>query len=112
MDKKKIYDFLKEARYIILFYIIGDILTTWIALDYYGAHEGNPLPAWLHSQFGMFPLVLLKLFALSLIYWLYNHSREQNYINVWNSFRTIIVYISLYVVCSNSFQILLLAGII
>lgn len=59
-----ITSFLHEARYIILFYILGDLVTTYIALTH-GAYEVNPFL----TSYGLTLILKLAfLCLLSLVY--------------------------------------------
>lgn len=67
----KIFKFLVEVRYIIAFYIFGDILTTWFAITYGYGYEGNSLPSAVISEYGFTGLTLLKLLVLIFLYFCY-----------------------------------------
>ncbi|MFP4655926.1 MAG: DUF5658 family protein [Methanohalobium sp.] len=67
----QIFKFLVEVRYIIAFYIIGDILTTWFAITYGYGYEGNSLPSAVISEYGFTGLTLLKLLVLIFLYFCY-----------------------------------------
>lgn len=58
--------FLYEARFIILFYVIGDWMTTWYALP--EAYEGNPIPALILEKYGIYHLLLLKVLFIFLLF--------------------------------------------
>ncbi|WP_198008140.1 DUF5658 family protein [Methanohalobium evestigatum] len=55
-------------RYIIAFYIIGDILTTWFAITNGYGFEGNSLPSTIISEYGFVGLTILKLMVLLFLY--------------------------------------------
>ena len=67
----QVFKFLVEVRYIIAFYIIGDILTTWFAITYGYGYEGNSLPSTVISEYGFAGLTILKLMVLIFLYLCY-----------------------------------------
>lgn len=67
----QIFKFLVEVRYIIAFYIIGDILTTWFAITYGYGYEGNSIPSTVISEYGFAGLTILKLLVLIFLYLCY-----------------------------------------
>jgi hypothetical protein len=62
--------FIKAARYTILFYVIGDLISTWLGLRV-GAKEGNLLPAYCLEHFGIWSLVVLKFIIVIWAYKIY-----------------------------------------
>lgn len=58
--------FLYEVRFIILFYVLGDWLTTWYAIPY--AYEGNPIPAMVLEKYGIFHLLYLKFLFIFILF--------------------------------------------
>lgn len=64
----KFFKFLVEVRYIIAFYIIGDVLTTWFAITNGYGFEGNSLPSTIISEYGFVGLTMLKLLVLLFLY--------------------------------------------
>jgi hypothetical protein len=71
-----ISDFLKDVKYIILFYVLGDFLTTARALNY-GFEENNFLAA-IFQSYGVESLLILKVFFLVIVYWNYRMLRESD----------------------------------
>ncbi|WMW21861.1 hypothetical protein RE476_10850 [Methanolobus mangrovi] len=69
-------DFLKDVKYIILFYVLGDFLTTAQALNY-GFEENNFL-AMVFQNYGVESLLVLKAFFLFIVYWNYRILRESD----------------------------------
>lgn len=65
----KISEFLKDVKYIVLFYVLGDFLTTAQALKY-GFEENNFLAA-VFQSYGVESLLVLKVFFLAIVYWNY-----------------------------------------
>jgi len=58
--------YLYEIRFIILFYVLGDWLTTWYAIPF--AYEENPILAFVLDKYGIFPLLYLKIIFLFLLF--------------------------------------------
>ncbi|WP_342306347.1 hypothetical protein [Methanolobus sp. ZRKC5] len=71
-----ISDFLKDVKYIILFYVLGDFLTTVQALNY-GFEENNFLAA-VFQSYGVESLLVLKVFFLAIVYWNYRILKESD----------------------------------
>ncbi|AKB19489.1 MULTISPECIES: DUF5658 family protein [unclassified Methanosarcina] len=59
--------YLYEIRFIILFYVIGDWVSTFYALPF--GTEYNPIPAMILENYGIYHLLLIKIvFVLLLFY--------------------------------------------
>lgn len=69
-----IFDFLKDAKYIILFYVLGDFLTTAQALNY--GFEENKFLAAVFQSYGVEFFLVLKVFFLAIVYWNYRILKE------------------------------------
>ncbi len=65
----KICEFLKDVKYIVLFYVLGDFLTTAHALEY--GFEENDFLAAVFQSYGVESLLVLKVFFLAIVYWNY-----------------------------------------
>ncbi len=69
--------FLWEIRYVVLFYIIGDCVTTVFALPY--GYEGNIFLMQTMSEYGILGLFLLKILFLAVL--LFNYCVLANFEN-------------------------------
>jgi hypothetical protein len=59
-EKINLSEFLYEIRYVLLFYIIGDIITTMLPISSGLAQETNPFLAFIIENFGVVGLVGIK----------------------------------------------------
>ncbi|MCD4703104.1 MAG: hypothetical protein K8R64_02175 [Methanosarcinaceae archaeon] len=66
---RSILQFLWEIRYIIIFYIVGDSITTIYALAY--GYEANFFLAEIIFKYGIYSVFLLKLLFIALIFYNY-----------------------------------------
>ncbi len=62
-------DFIRDIKYIIVFYVIGDFLTTAHALNY--GFEENAFLAVVMQNYGVGSLLVLKILFLAIVYWNY-----------------------------------------
>lgn len=76
-DKKSSFpEFLWETRFIIIFYIFGDWITTKYGLQY--AEEGNSILASLIESYGIYSLLIVKLLFMVLLFWSYHLLKGSN----------------------------------
>jgi len=61
--------FIEDIKYIIVFYVLGDFITTYHALDY--GLEENPFLAILMNEFGIWSMLMMKILFIGIIYWYY-----------------------------------------
>ncbi len=97
-----IFSFLKDAKYIILFYVLGDFLTTAQALNY--GFEENKFLAAVFQSYGVESLLILKVFFLAIVYWNYRILKESS--SRWTKFlwilsRKSIAVVGLFLVVNN-----------
>jgi hypothetical protein len=95
-------DFLRDIKYIILFYVLGDFLTTAHALNY-GFEENNFLAA-VMQNYGVGSLLILKVLFLGIVYWNYTMLKDSN--SKWTDLlwvlsRKAIAFIGLFLVVNN-----------
>ncbi len=89
----KLLSFLHDIRYVLLFYIVGDLLTTYIGINGGHGFESNPfLPS-----FGL--TFLLKLLFLCLLGILYIRTLERPIL--WDFTRHTIVLIGIFATVNN-----------
>jgi hypothetical protein len=95
-------DFLRDVKYIILFYVLGDFLTTAHALNY-GFEKNNFLAA-VMQNYGVGSLLILKVLFLGIVYWNYTMLKDSN--SKWTDLlwvlsRKAIAFIGLFLVVNN-----------
>lgn len=97
-----IFDFLKDTKYIILFYVLGDFLTTAQALNY--GFEKNKFLAAVFQSYGVESLLVLKVFFLVIVYWNYRILKESGSRwtdLLWTLSRKSIAIVGLFLVVNN-----------
>ncbi|SFM25637.1 DUF5658 family protein [Methanolobus profundi] len=72
---EEIYEFIYDARYIILLYVIGDFLTTFHALSNGYGFEENGFLSGIMASHGIWSLLVVKMLILLVIYWNYRSVR-------------------------------------
>ncbi|MBC7086229.1 MAG: hypothetical protein H5T43_07695 [Methanomethylovorans sp.] len=102
-----LYRFLRDIKFVLLFYVIGDTFTTIYAIDNGLAQEGNPAVSTFVSMHGLFAIVILKVFFIlallgSYIYIIY-FSKEKNYTPsfIWNTLRHTIAMMGVIIIFNN-----------
>lgn len=106
MDIRQFSSFLHEAKYIILFYVIGDFITTMHALQY--GFEENGFLAFVMEQYGIWSLLLLKMLFMGLVYYNYLslRSADSKLIQlVWSASKKGIALVGFFLVVNNALVI-------
>ena len=103
LRKEEITSFLYDIRYVILFYVLGDWLTTMYALEY--GFEGNVLPAIVIAKYGISYLLVLKFLFLILLFGAYQLIRS--FPLLWDFTRNMVAGIGVLVSAENFLVILL-----
>ncbi|OPY18516.1 MAG: hypothetical protein A4E24_01931 [Methanomethylovorans sp. PtaU1.Bin093] len=102
-----IYGFLKDIRFVLLFYVIGDLLTTIYAIETGLAQEGNPVVSAFASMNGLYSIVLFKvLFIVALLgSYVYivrsSAGKEQDQTFAWNALRHTLAIIGMMIMFNN-----------
>ncbi|MBC7085166.1 MAG: hypothetical protein H5T43_02185 [Methanomethylovorans sp.] len=94
--------FLMEIRYIILFYILGDFITTMHALQY-GFEENKFLAAFMDA-YGIWSLLFLKLLFILIVYYNYVSIKNANSKNMnllWTLSKKGIAFTGLFLMINN-----------
>lgn len=89
----------KEMKWIIIFFIIGDLLTTYLMISTGYGQEGNPFVAYCLQKFGFISLILLKISTIFLIYFTYPHITVKK--NLWIFTKSFITFVGIFVCASN-----------
>lgn len=98
--------FLMEIKYILLFYILGDFITTIHALRY--GFEENGLLATIMAEYGVWSLLLLKILFIGLVYYNYLTIKAANSRTMdllWSISKKGIAFIGIFLVINNLFVI-------
>ena len=103
LRKEELTSFLYDVRYVILFYVLGDWMTTLYALEY--GFEGNILPAIVIAKYGIFHVLLLKFLFMVLLFRSYRVIK--NFPRLWNFTRKTVAGMGLVVSLENFMVILL-----
>lgn len=97
-----ISDFLRDIKYIIVFYVLGDFLTTAHALNY--GFEENDFLAAVIQDYGVGSLLILKTLFLVIVYWNYRMLKESDSKwtdLLWVTARKSIALVGLFLVVNN-----------
>lgn len=103
LRNEELSSFLYDVRYVILFYVFGDWMTTLYALEY--GFEGNILPAIVIAKCGIFYVLLLKFLFMVLLFRSYMVIR--NFPWLWDFTRKTVAGVGLVVSLENFMVILL-----
>ncbi len=98
--------FLMEIKYILLFYILGDFITTIHALRY--GFEENGLLATIMAEYGVWSLLLLKILFIGLVYYNYLAIKAANsrWMDLlWSMSKKGITFAGIFLVINNLFVI-------
>ncbi|MCD4704053.1 MAG: hypothetical protein K8R64_07160 [Methanosarcinaceae archaeon] len=101
-DFKKINAFLYDIRYIIIFYVFGDFITTFHALNY--GFEENGFLAAVMADYGIWSLLVLKFLFLGIVYWNYKTLRDASKpwtTTVWNASKFLVAFAGFVLVVNN-----------
>ncbi len=103
---QELTEFIYEAKYILLFYVIGDIITTFHALKY--GFEENVFLAAMMEHFGMWSLLILKMIFVIIAYWNYHQIRiwdDSRAHLLWDVTKYLIVSVGIVLVVNNTMVI-------
>ncbi|UGV40315.1 hypothetical protein J7W08_09540 [Methanococcoides orientis] len=109
--------FLYDIRYILLFYVLGDFITTAQALNV--GIEENGFLALIIAEFGVWAFFVLKVAFVFVVYWFYKDlmSYDSKVSEMWPMVRGVITFVGVFLVVNNlmviwgNFGILQLLGI-
>ncbi|WP_406657242.1 DUF5658 family protein [Methanolobus sp. ZRKC2] len=97
----KMKEFFHDTRYILIFYVIGDILTTIFAIETGRGYEANFIISRLLEEHGYYIIVLLKIFFIFICFADYLFLKNQGYLSTWNITRHSISIMGILVVINN-----------
>ncbi len=101
-ELKEARHFLYDIRFIILFYVLGDFLSTYWALNY--GFEQNGFLALAMEHFGIGILLLFKLFFILFAYWTYRQLRDSDMKSrdtIWSYSKNAIAFAGAFLVANN-----------
>jgi hypothetical protein len=94
--------FLADIKYIILFYVLGDFVTTYHALDY--GLEENPFLLILMNEFGIWSMLMMKILFIGIIYWYYLTLMSTESLwktQLWFASRSTVSMVGIFLVVNN-----------
>lgn len=94
--------FLADIKYIILFYVLGDFITTYHALDY--GLEENPFLLILMNEFGIWSMLIMKILFIGIIYWYYLTLMSTESLwktQLWFASRSTVSMVGIFLVVNN-----------
>lgn len=97
----KLNEFFHDVRYIFIFYVLGDLLTTIFALETGTGYEANFVIAALLEDYGYYSIVVLKLLFISCCFLDYLYLKNRGYCSLWNLTRHMIAILGILVVINN-----------
>ncbi|WP_445475056.1 hypothetical protein ACT9XH_12005 [Methanococcoides methylutens] len=94
-------NFLYDIRYILLFYVLGDFITTAQALNI-GVEE-NGFLALVIAEFGVWAFFVLKIAFVFVVYWFYKDimSYDSKVSEMWPLVRGMITFVGVFLVVNN-----------
>ena len=94
--------FLKDIRHVLLFYVLGDTITTIYALQTGYFYEGNPILFRIFATYGYISLIPLKIAFMFLLYHVYRNANRY----FWNITRYSVSFIGLLATLSNTLAVI------
>jgi hypothetical protein len=99
IDWKNVKSFLYESKFVILLYVIGDWLTTAIALPV--GMEYNSVPAAILGRTGIGGLLVVKLIFMVALYWAYITWTTDDKIKRWKYVKHFIEFVGIFAIINN-----------
>ncbi|MFA0822248.1 MAG: DUF5658 family protein [Methanomethylovorans sp.] len=102
-----LYRFLKDIKFVLLFYVIGDLLTTIYAIETGLAYEGNPIVSTFASIHGLYSIVLFKVFFMLALLGSYTYiirfsaGKKHNQTFAWDALRHTIAIMGVLIILNN-----------
>lgn len=93
--------FFHDIRYVLLFYVIGDLLTTIFALENELGYEANFIISGFLANYGYYSLIIMKLLFLSVCFLDYVYLKRHDHLSTWNITRHCISALGILVVANN-----------
>lgn len=94
--------FLGEIKHVILFYVLGDFITTYHALNY--GFEENPFLAILMNEFGIWSMLIMKIIFIGIIYLYYLTIMNTGFVwkdHIWLASRSAVCLLGIFLVANN-----------
>lgn len=101
-----LYRFLKDIKFVLLFYVIGDLLTTIYAIETGLAYEGNPFVSAFASIHGLYSIVVFKVFFIlallgSYAYIIRFSAKKHTQTFVWDALRHTLAIMGVLIILNN-----------
>ncbi len=102
-----LYRFLKDIKFVLLFYVIGDLLTTIYAIETGLAYEGNPVVSTFASMHGLYSIVLFKVFFILALLGSYAYiicfsaGKHNDQIFAWDTLRHTLAIMGVLIILNN-----------
>ncbi|WP_370574495.1 DUF5658 family protein [Methanomethylovorans sp.] len=102
-----LYRFLKDIKFVLLFYVIGDLLTTIYAIETGLAQEGNPAVSTFASMHGLYSIVLFKVFFMLALLGSYAYiirfsaGKKHDQTFVWDALRHTLTIMGVLIILNN-----------
>ncbi|WP_407356096.1 DUF5658 family protein [Methanolobus sp. WCC5] len=96
-----IKDFFYDVRYIIFFYVLGDLLTTFFAIETGMGYEANLIMARLIEIYGFLIVAVIKMLFMCLLFIEYAYLKNMGYHSLWGLGRQMISFMGLFIVINN-----------
>jgi hypothetical protein len=104
LSMKSLRAFLGDSKYVMLFFVFGDWITTLYALPV--GVEGNAVPSLVLEHFGAWGLLVMKLAFVVLLFVFYYYFIEKNP-TTWKKVKYICVAMGVFAVVNNLMVIFL-----
>lgn len=108
MNSVEFRSFLQEVKYLILFFVLLDPLTTYVAISGGQGYEGNILLSFLLSSMGVASLLLLKVLFLIPVYCTYLTCHQADHARIWKATNYTVALFGVSLVVNN---LLVIAGL-
>ena len=95
----KYYNVFNKLAWIFVIYVIGDIITTYLALPY--GHEGNPIIAAVLGAAGFAGLIVLKTMYVLMLYYVAESLISRGYARLWNVTANAVILIGIVIMINN-----------
>jgi len=106
----KFYNVFNKIIWIFLIYVVGDVVTTYLALPY--GSEGNPLISWVLTITGFTGLIILKIVYVVFIYYTAEYLISRGYLKLWNFTANTIIIMGIIIMINNIYRYLIGIGMI
>lgn len=93
------YNVFGDLYWVFLFYVIGDVVTTYCILPY--GIEGNPIMSWVIATTGFTGLIVVKIIFMIMMYYTSGYMISRGYLNIWKLLVKIIIVLGIILTVNN-----------